>query len=132
VRMMKAIALGNSSSFESFSRWARRSALAVSFLIALPAATLAEPLNTSKVNKLALNAYCSVTQSESQALDDGSVSYKRVAQLASNRALVEHPNVYRDSYAWKAKIVAILDQYGDEPIGQLCNENPGQRPSASD
>jgi hypothetical protein len=56
---------------------------------------------------------------------DGSVSYKRVAEIASNRALMDHPNIFRDSSAWKAKIVALLDQYGDEPIGQLCNENPG-------
>jgi hypothetical protein len=43
--------------------------------------------------------------------------------MASNRALIEHPNVYRDSDAWKEKIVALLDQDGDEP-SQLCNRKP--------
>jgi hypothetical protein len=41
------------------------------------------------------------------------------------RKRMRYPNVYRDSFAWKAKIVALLDQYGDEPTSQLCNENPG-------
>jgi hypothetical protein len=113
--------------FDSLSRWCRRSVLAVALLIALPAAASAAPLSTSTINKLALNSYCAEAESKSGSLADGSVSYKRVAELASNRALVEHPSVYRDSFAWKAKIVALLDQYGDEPIGQLCNENPGPR-----
>jgi hypothetical protein len=111
--------------FDSFSRWCPRSVLAGALLIALPAVGLAAPPSTSTINKLALNAYCSEAQSKSPSMADGSVSYKQVAELASNRALIEHPNVYRDSFAWKAKIVALLDQYGDEPIGQLCNEKPG-------
>jgi hypothetical protein len=53
------------------------------------------------------------------SVENGSVSYKHVVELASNRALIEHPNVYRDSYAWKAKIAALLDQDDDEP-SQLC------------
>jgi hypothetical protein len=84
------------------------------------------------VNKLALNAYCTVAQKESSSLADGKVSYKQVADAASTQALAEHPNVYRDSFAWKAKIVALLDQYGDEPIGQLCSEDPGSHASAND
>ena len=110
-------------SSDSFSRLWSTVALASALLIALPVAVSAAPPDPSTVNKLALNAYCSEAQSKSHSLEDGSVSYKRVAELASDRALVEHPNIYRDSFAWKAKIVALLDQYGDEPIGQLCNEN---------
>ncbi|HEY2104972.1 MAG TPA: hypothetical protein VGH29_04270 [Candidatus Binataceae bacterium] len=101
------------------------SALAVVLLTALPAAASAAPPSPSTINKLALNSYCAEAQSESQSVGDGSVSYKRVAEIASNRALMDHPKIFRDSSAWKAKIVALLDQYGDEPIGQLCNENPG-------
>jgi hypothetical protein len=111
--------------FDSFSRWCRRSVLAGALLVAVPAAASAAPLSPSTINKLALNSYCAEAQSESSSLADRKVSYKRIAELASNRALAEHPNVYSDSYAWKAKIVALLDEYGDEPIGQLCNENPG-------
>ena len=59
-------------------------------------------------------------QLESSEMENGRVSYKQVVERASNRALIEHPNVYRDSYPWKVKIVALLDQDGDEP-GQLCN-----------
>lgn len=112
-------------SFDNFSRWWRSPALAGALLIALPAAVSAASPTTSTINKLALNSYCAEAQSKSRSLEDGSLSYKKVAELASNRALIEHPNVYRDSFAWKARIVALLDQYGDEPIGQLCNENPG-------
>jgi hypothetical protein len=39
-----------------------------------------------------------------------------VADLASDRALADHPNVYPNPAPWKAKIVALLDQYGDEPL----------------
>ena len=108
------------------SRWCRNSLLAGALLVALPvAAVSAEPASASTINKLALNSYCVEAQSKSRSLADGKISYKHIADLASDRALVEHPNIYRDSFAWKAKIVALLDQYGDEPIGQLCNENPG-------
>jgi len=57
---------------------------------------------------------------ESSQLDNCIVSYKHVVELVSNRALIEHPNVYRYSYAWKVKIVALLGQDGDDP-NQLCN-----------
>jgi hypothetical protein len=46
-----------------------------------------------------------------------------VADLASKLALAEHPNVYRDSAGWKAKIVALLDQYGDDPMIELCTDD---------
>jgi hypothetical protein len=81
--------------------------------------------NQASINKFALNAYCSEAKSKSALLAAGNVSYERVADLASDRALVQHPNVYRDPSEWKAKIVALLDQYGDDPISELCTENPG-------
>jgi hypothetical protein len=101
-------------------------AFAGSLLIAVPTAASNAPGNQALINKFALNAYCSEAQSKSALLTEGTISYKRVAVLASDRALVEHPNVYRDPSAWKAKIVALLDQYGDEPTSELCTENPGR------
>ena len=95
------------------------SSLAATLIFAFAGAALAELPNSSTINKLALKAYCSEAKIESSELDNGSVSYKHVVELASNRALIEHPNVYRDPYAWKAKIAAPLDQDGDEP-SQLC------------
>jgi hypothetical protein len=58
-------------------------------------------------------------------LADGQLSYKIVAERASDRALMDHPGVYKNSTAWKTRIVAVLDQYGDEPTTQLCREDPG-------
>ena len=46
-------------------------------------------------------------------------------ELASNRALADHPGVYSDSSAWEYIISGLLDQYGDEPTSQLCAENLG-------
>jgi hypothetical protein len=94
--------------------------LAAALLLAFAGAASAELPNSSTINKLALKAYCSEAKIESSELENGSISYKHVVELASNRALIEHPNVYRDSYAWKAKIVTLLDQDGDEP-SHLCN-----------
>lgn len=102
----------------------RNAILAGLLLVGLPTAVPAEPVSQSTVNKFALNAYCDEARNKSEPLADGTISYKRIAELASRRALVEHPNVYSDSFAWKAKIVALLNQYGDEPLGQLCTENP--------
>ena len=102
----------------------RSAILAGLLLVGLPAAVPAESAGQSSVNKFALNAYCDEARNSSAPLADGIVSYKRIVELASRRALAEHPNVYRDSFAWKAKIVALLNQYGDEPLGQLCSENP--------
>jgi len=96
------------------------SSLAAALLFAFAGAASAELPNPSTINKLARKAYCSEAKIESSELKNGSVSYKQVVERASNRALSEHPNVYRDSYAWKAKIVALLDQDGDEPA-QFCN-----------
>jgi hypothetical protein len=115
-------------SLKRFRRWFWRTAGAGSLLtIAAAAAAATAPGNQAVINKFALNAYCSEAQSKSASLANGSVSYKRVADLASNRALVEHPDIYPDSSAWKNAIVALLDQYGDEPTSQLCSENPGPK-----
>jgi hypothetical protein len=120
---MKNLTNRRKSYFSSGNSWWRTTALAVFLMLALPAAASAAPLSQATINTLALHAYCS--EAESHSLASGSISYKRVAELASHRALAEHPNVYRDSFAWKNKIVGILDQYGDEPTSQLCKENPG-------
>jgi hypothetical protein len=107
----------------------RSSSFTAALLFVFAGAASAELPNSSTINKLALNAYCSQAKTESKSLDNGIVSYKQVAGLASNRALTEHPNIYRDSYAWKAKIVALLDQYGDEPISELCNGKSSGSPN---
>jgi hypothetical protein len=96
------------------------SSLTAVLLFAFAGAASAEPPNSSTINKLARQAYCSEAKLESSKLENGSVSYKQVVEQASNLAVIEHPNVYRDSNAWRAKIVALLDQDGDEP-SQLCN-----------
>lgn len=54
----------------------------------------------------------------------GSISYKQVADLASDKALADYPNVYSDPGPWKSRIVALLDQYGDEPMSELRSETP--------
>jgi len=77
------------------------------------------------INRLALKAYCSEAHREAALLADGSISYEQVADLASDRALADHPKVYPDPAPWKAKIVALLDQYGDEPMSELCSESSG-------
>jgi hypothetical protein len=52
-------------------------------LIAIPAAASNAPGGQTSINKIAIEAYCSEAQSKSALLADGSVSYKRVADLAS-------------------------------------------------
>ena len=79
--------------------------------------------NKAVVKQLALNAYCAEAQSKSTSMANGSVSYKRIAELASKRALAHHPGIYSDSSAWKYIISGLLDQYGDEPTNQLCAEH---------
>jgi hypothetical protein len=111
------------SSGALFRRWWWKAAFAGSLLIAGPAAAANVP--QAAVNKFALNAYCSEAHHKAASLANGSISYKQVADLASERALAEHPNVYPDPAPWKTKIVALLDQYGDEPMSELCSENPG-------
>jgi hypothetical protein len=102
----------------------RSASVTAALLLVFAGAASAELPNSSTINKLALSAYCSQAKTESKSLNEGIVSYKQVAGSASHRALTEHPDVYRDSYAWKAKIVALLDQYGDEPTSELCDGKP--------
>jgi hypothetical protein len=124
VRKMESIQNRDSNNFWSRRLWLR-AALAALYLTLIPAAVWGQPPSQSTINKLALNAYCAEARTKAQPLADGSVSYKSVAEIASHRARAEYPKVYRDSSAWKAKIVALLDQYGDEPTSQLCSEDPG-------
>jgi hypothetical protein len=91
---------------------------------AVPAPAMTAQPARGQIDKFALSAYCAEAQKEERPLADGQISYKRVAELASNRALIEHPNVYRDPNAWKTRIVEILDKYGDEPMPELCQEKP--------
>jgi hypothetical protein len=98
----------------------KSSSLAAALVFAFANAASAELPNSSTVNKLAQKAYCSQATIDSSELTDGSVSYKDVIEMANNRALIEHPKVYPDSDAWKEKIIALLDQDGDDP-SQLCN-----------
>jgi hypothetical protein len=88
----------------------------------VPAA--ASSISCVSANKLALRAYCSEAYSESALLANGSTSYKQVINHASARAMVEYPNVCPDISAWKTRIDAMLDQYGDEDLPELCRENP--------
>jgi ABC-type phosphate transport system substrate-binding protein len=81
-------------------------------------------------NRLALKAYCSEAHDESALLANGSTSYENVIRRASARAMLNYPNVCSDISAWKTKISAILDQYGDEPLPELCREDPDQVGSA--
>jgi hypothetical protein len=101
--------------------------LAGSLLLTISAAASNSPASQSSIKRISISTYCSEAQSKSSSLANGSVSYKRVADLASERALQEHPNIYPDSSAWKGKIAALLDQYGDEPTSELCTENPDRR-----
>jgi hypothetical protein len=125
VRKMKSSSTNQNKSLFSVGRislWGWSVVFAGAMLIAIPAAASNAPGRPSSISKIAIEAYCAEAQSESALLADGSVSYKRVADLASERALVEHPSVYPDSSGWKVKIVALLDQYGDEPTSELCTE----------
>lgn len=114
------------SLFATVGRWWWSVALSGYLFMPLPAVA-SNAGNQATIGKFALNAYCSEARSQTTLLKEGTVSYKEVADMASERALMEHPNVYHDLSAWKAKIVAVLDQYGDEPIAELCSENPGPR-----
>jgi hypothetical protein len=104
-------------------RWWKAAAIAGSLLTAGPAA--AANVSQASVNRLALEAYCTEAHQEAALIADGSISYKQVADMASERALAEHPQVYSVAAPWKTKIVTLLDQYGDEPTGEFCSENPG-------
>jgi hypothetical protein len=79
----------------------------------------------AQINQFALSAYCNEAQEKSRLLANDQVSYKSITELASDRAMLDHPGVLKDSVAWKTRIVAMLDQYGDEPNAQLCSEDAG-------
>jgi hypothetical protein len=83
------------------------------------------PANQAIVKQLALSAYCSEAQRNSTSMANGSTSYKRIAELASNRALTDHPGIYSESSAWEYIISGLLDEYGDEPTSEFCAENLG-------
>jgi hypothetical protein len=87
-------------------------------------ASAAPNQSAAQINKFALSAYCTETQEESRLSADGLVPYKRITELASDRALLDHPGIFKNSASWKTRIVGMLDQYGDEPT-QLCKEDPG-------
>jgi hypothetical protein len=106
-----------------FRQWFCGAIIAGSLLVGAPVAASNEPGHSASLNKLALNAYCAEAQSKSSSLSNGSISYRKVVDLASERAFVEHPDVYPAPSAWKLKISLLLDQYGDDP-GQLCSDNP--------
>ena len=93
-----------------------------SFMMPAIAMAATPSTNQAVVKQLALNAYCSEAQSKSTSMANGGTSYKRIAELASNRALADHPGIYSDSSRWEYIINGILDQYGDEPTNQLCTE----------
>ena len=101
-----------------------RAVFAGSLLVAVPATASNEHDRLASINKIAVNAYCAEVQSKSSSLANGSISYKHVLDLASERAFSEHPNVYRSPFAWKARLTVLLDQYGDDPASQLCSDNP--------
>jgi hypothetical protein len=111
-------------SLAQFDQWFWRAVFAGSLLIAVPAAASNEHDRLGSINKIAVNAYCAEAQSKSSSLANGSISYKHVLDLASERAFSEHPNIYRSSLDWKTRLSVLLDQYGDDPASQLCSDNP--------
>jgi hypothetical protein len=111
-------------SLAQFGQWLWRAIFAGTLLIAVPAAASNEHDRLASINKIAVNAYCAEAQSKSSSLANGSISYKHVLDLASERAFSEHPNVYRSPFVWKTRLSVLLDQYGDDPANQLCSDNP--------
>ncbi len=100
-------------------------------LIALSVTTSAAPARASDsgsekrgIEDMALSAYCHEADMHETPLKRGEMSYKTVAMLASNRAMIEHPDVYKDPKHWLTKVIDVLDKYGDEPTSELCDEHP--------
>jgi hypothetical protein len=77
----------------------------------------------AQASKFALEAYCTEAKKELKPLAQGQISYEIIAEKASKRAVTDHPDIYKTPTAWKSQIVAVLDQYGDEPVTQLCRED---------
>jgi hypothetical protein len=108
--------------------WQWPAMLASVVWIAVSGATLAaasEPAHP-QMSKLALDAYCTEAKEEQRPLAEGQISYKTIVEKAGERAVEEHPDVSSNPDAWKTKIVSVLDQFGDEPMTQLCRENPAK------
>ena len=96
-------------SLAQFDQWFWRAVFAGSLLIAVPATASNEHDRLGSINKIAVNAYCAEAQSKSSSLANGSISYKHVLDLASERAFSEHPNIYRSSFDWKTRLSVLLD-----------------------
>jgi hypothetical protein len=111
-------------SLAPLGQWLWKAIFAGTLLIAVPAAASNEHDRLASINKIAVNAYCAEAQSKSSSLANGSISYKHVLDLASERAFSEHPNVYRSPFDWKTRLSVLLDQYGDDPANQLCSDDP--------
>jgi hypothetical protein len=106
-------------------RWRMIAASLTWILLVKAGSAAAMQPRSEEVSKFALEAYCVEAKKETKPLAEGRISYQTVADLASERALKEHPDVRQNRTAWKTTIVAVLDQYGDEPTKQLCHEHPG-------
>jgi hypothetical protein len=123
--------MANKHTYQSYClvKWFCRSgwyaSVVGSLMVTAIAVAATPPTHQAVVKQLALSAYCSEAQSKSTSMANGSISYKRIAELASNRALADHPGIYSDSSTWEYIISGLLDQYGDEPTSQLCAENLG-------
>src|SRR5216683_6323544 len=96
-------------SLAQFGQWFRRAVFAGALLIAVPAAASNEHGRLASINKIAVNAYCAEAQIKSSSLANGSISYKHVLDLASERAFSEHLNVYRSPFVWKTRLSVLLD-----------------------
>lgn len=97
----------------------------LTWIIWVGAAFAAPASLDGQASKFALDAYCTEAKKELRPLAQGQISYEIIAEMASQRAVTDHPDIYKTPIAWKSKIVAVLDQYGDEPLTQLCREDPG-------
>jgi hypothetical protein len=97
----------------------------LTWIILVGAAFSAPASLDEQTSKIALDAYCTEAKKELRPLAQGQISYEVIAEMASERAVTDHPDIYKTPKAWKSKIVGVLDQYGDEPVTQLGRENSG-------
>jgi hypothetical protein len=97
----------------------------LTWLILVGSALAAPASLNGQASKFALDAYCTEAKKELRPLAQGQISYESLAEMASKRAVIDHPDMYKTRTAWKSTIIAVLDQYGDEPVTQLCREEPG-------
>jgi hypothetical protein len=109
------------------SRWASCAVLLMGLIVTIPAASVraSNPGSEKRaIDDMAISAYCQEAHKHLTPLTNGQMSYKGVALLASNRAMVEHRGVYKDRHHWLTKIIDVLDKYGDEPTSELCEGQP--------